>query len=366
MANSSVDLLTLNRDILLNPAEAGSNELVLLLELEKPSLEFLCPLARAIYWIETDRQDCIDVNEVLGSLWLIDENDALGAGEYGDDYADVTEVVHHSVDRTYDGIEISLGFKSSTTMVHYKEVWPEYLRRVNAQAIDIRTSSDQPHLIDQWFVELDKETKRIRRSPNGYPTDSGEFIGTCRYTLTAINGLTVDGPTFSDSYHEQGWDGLSEDYPQRWHGEEDLNGEEDSSFCWLHYLSREQAEQIGIAAKGKHRQGDRAEYPEWVHKKRVENLEDQWISADCIQGSYGNGDVVVEPSTEGWIAVGCGADWDQTEPESETDPEVADLEEYPANGGPLLRIEISRIDESLPCVLEDLLPYLEKLLMMPR
>ena len=61
------------------------------------------------------------------------------------------------------------------------------------------------------------------------------------------------------------------------------------------------------------------------------------------------------------IAVGCGADWDPSEPESQNDPEVADLEEYPANVGPLLRIEISRSDETLPSALEALLPYLEKL-----
>jgi hypothetical protein len=356
VADSCVDLLTLNRDILLNPIAAGSNELVLLLELEKPSLEFLCPLARAIYWIETNRQDHIDVNEVLGSLWLIDEKEALGTGYYGDDYADVTEVVHHSVLTAYDGLEICLGFKSSTTMVHYKELWPEYLRKVSAQDIEPRTSPDHHHLIDQWLTEIDEETKRIRRSPNGYPTDSGEFIGTCRYTLTSINGLIVDGPTFSDSYHEQGWDGLSEDYPQRWNDEE-----ENSSFCWLHYLSREQAEQIGIAVKGKHALGKEADYPEWVPKKLVADLEDHWISSECIRESYSNGDVIVEPSTKCLVAVGCGADWDPSDSESQIDSEVADLEAYPVNAGPLLRIEISRSDESLPRELEALLPYIEKL-----
>ena len=44
MVDSSVDLLALNRQILLDPTAAGSNELVALLELEQPGLEFLCPL----------------------------------------------------------------------------------------------------------------------------------------------------------------------------------------------------------------------------------------------------------------------------------------------------------------------------------
>ena len=42
MTESNIDLLTHNRGILLNPTAAGSHELMVLLELEKPSLEFLC------------------------------------------------------------------------------------------------------------------------------------------------------------------------------------------------------------------------------------------------------------------------------------------------------------------------------------
>lgn len=361
MSNYRFDLLKLNQDILLNPTSVSGNELVRVLEIEKQNLEFLCPLARAIYLIETDREDHIEVSEALGSLWLIDDNEALGTREYGDDYADVTEAVQHTVHTTYDGVEIRLNFNSSSTMVYYEKVWPKYCRKVSAQDIGPRTSSDQPRLIDQWFAELDEETKWIHRSPNGYPTDSGEFIGTCRYTLTAINELTVKGPSFSDSYYEQDWDGLSKDYPQRWNGEE-----ENSCFCWLHYLSHEQAEQIGIAAKGMHELGDDADYPEWVSKKRIADLDNYWIGSDYIQENYKNGDVKFEKSNECWIAIGCGTDWDASEPERQIDHDNADLEEFPANAVPLLRIEINRSDESLPCELETLLPYIEKLLLMPR
>lgn len=356
MAKPTTDLIALNRQILLDPTKAGSNELVALLELEKPGLEVLCPLARAIYWIETERHDRIDVDETLASIWLIDENEARGAGEWGSDYADVNEVVHHSIVTTYGDIEINIGFESSTTMVHYKDFWPEYLRKVSARALEADTGVDYSRLINQWFAELDEETKRSRRSPDGYPADSGEFIGTCRYTMTSINGLTTSGPTFSDSYHEQDWDGLSEDYPQRWDGDEG-----NSSFCWLHYISREQAERIGISAKGKQALGEGKDYPEWVSKKMLTELEDQWIDADQISSSYGNGTVIVEPSTECLIAIGCGVDWCPSDPESQVDPEVVDWEEYPANAGPLLRIEISRNACQLPSELENLLPYIVKL-----
>lgn len=124
MAKLPISLDALNREILLDPASAGSNELVALLELEKPGLKFLCPLARAIYLLETNRQGSIDGNDFLGSLWLIDESEARGTTEYGEDFACVNEVVHHSIITAFGEIKINLVFESSTSMVHYKELWP--------------------------------------------------------------------------------------------------------------------------------------------------------------------------------------------------------------------------------------------------
>jgi len=357
MADSSLDLLALNREILLNPKAAGTNELVALLELEKPGLEFLCPMARAIYWMETNRPDRIDVNEVLGSLWLIDESEARGTGDFGDDFADVREVVHHSIIVAFGGVEIDLGFESSATMVHYRELWPEYLRVVSARVLEGRASAEQPCLFKQWFDALDEETTGSRGSPSGYPTDSGEFIGTCRYTLTSVNGLSVDGPTFSDAYHEQEWEGLSENYPRRWDGEE-----ENSSFCWLHYLTPEQAEQIGIAAESRQALGPDRDYPAWVPKFLVADLGDQWIHSDQIGESYGNGAVVIKPSIEAWIAVGCGAAWEPAIDEGELNhDESMNWDEFPETMGPMLKIEIKREMNDLPEQLQVLLPYWLKL-----
>jgi len=124
VAKSSIDLLALNRQILLNPLAAGNNELVALLELEQPGLEFLCPMARAIYWIATNRQGYIDANEVLGSLWLVDDSEAQGTGCHGE-HADVTESVQHSIVVRCGEAEIELGFESSSEMVYCGAYWPE-------------------------------------------------------------------------------------------------------------------------------------------------------------------------------------------------------------------------------------------------
>ena len=360
MADSSVDLLALNRQILLDPTKAGSNELIALLELEKPCLEFLCPMARAIYWMETNCEGRIDANEVLGSLWLVDDSEARGTGLYGE-YADVTETVHHLIPVRCGATEVKLSFESSSEMVHYGELWPEWVRCACVPDVTPDLISDHCRLIDQWFVKLDREASdtQVRRTPNGYPTDSGEFIGTCCYTLTSINGIAVEGPTYSDTYHEQKWEGLHENYPQRW---DDDGDEEGSCFCWLHYLSREQAEQIGIAAKGKEALGPDEDYPEWVPKTLITQWDGLWIDSDQIQSSYSEGTVIVKPSTEAWLAVGCGPEWDPNyHPDDQTDPKDGEWEQYPSNAGPVIRIEINRNARHLPSDLERLLPYIIKL-----
>ena len=356
MANPSIDLLALNRQILLNPSAAGSNDLVALLELEQPGLECLCPMARAIYWMESNRQGHIDANEALDSVWVVDDSEAQGTGGHGD-YADVTESVKHAIIIRYEEAEIELGFESSSEMVYCGEYWPEWVRSVNAPDITADFISDHCRLIEQWFAKLDggSSDARVRRSPNGYPTDSGEFIGTCCYTLASVNGMAVEGPTYSDTYHEQAWEGLNEDYPQR-------SDEEPSCFCWLHYLSCEQAEQIGIAARGKKALGPNENYPEWAPKAVINQGDGLWIDSDQIQSSYSEGTVIVKPSTDAWLAVGCGPEWDPNyHPNDQSDPENGEWEQYPTNAGPVIRIEISRGEEVLPPELVALLPYIQRL-----
>jgi hypothetical protein len=176
-----------------------------------------------------------------------------------------------------------------------------------------------------------------------------------------VNDLQVSGPTFSDSYHEQRWSELSDVYPQRWRDEED-NSEENSCFCWAHYLDRSHAEKIGIAATGKSAIGRDQDYPEWLPKKLAENEDALWVHSDRIQTSYSSGSVVVKPSADAWIAVGCGSSWDPSEQDPEDDvTEDVDWDDFPADAGPLLRIEISAGAEELPAELEALLPYWQKL-----
>lgn len=89
-------------------------------------------------------------------------------------------------------------------------------------------------LIKKLFRSLSSSAKGTRRSPNGCSTDGGELIGTRSYTLISVNGLAVEGQTFSDLYHEQEWENLNDQFIQRW-VEDDEHC--DSAFCGLSFLT---------------------------------------------------------------------------------------------------------------------------------
>ena len=327
MADSSIDLLALNREILLNPKAAGNNELVALLELEKPGLEFLCPMAQAIYWIETKQKQRIDPEEVLRSLYCIDDSEANGDG-----HAYIKEVVLHSITLALGDLEIVLGFNSLTEMIYHGQYWPRYVRYASAIEWNLDMEDRQAEVVAAWFRSIEINAKDCQKFPQGYPVDSGEFIGTTSYTLVSINSLTVDGPTFSDTHHEQSWSGLNVEFMQRWEDDCDLDN---SVFCFLHYLGRDQADQIGIAAIGKQALGPDQNYPEWVPKKLDAFEEALWIHSDRIKHSYDGGTLVIEPSKEAWIAVGCGSAWDPTDPDNQLNPEEkVDWDEFPETMGP--------------------------------
>ena len=272
----------------------------------------------------------------------------------------VEEVVKHLITTSFNGIDIHLSFESCTEMTHHQDIWPRYVRACSALNCEVTEFPKAESMIESLFLSLDAGTKVSRRIANGYPTDSGEFIGTSSYTLTSVNGLPVEGPTFSDTYHEQEWENLNDQYIQRW-DEDDENSE--SAFFWLHSLTQEMAEQLGIAASGDEALGDdQEEYPAWMPKTLLKNSDSFWIDADQIQASYARGNVIVDPSTCAWIAVGCGAAWDPTEPGSQVNPEQSgEWESFPEMMGPLLRIELSQAMATPPILLKTLLPYVTQL-----
>lgn len=362
MIDSQPDLLQLNRTILLNPRAAASHPLAALLELEKPGMEILCPLARAIYWIETGRSERVDAGEALATLWSIDDSDARGDGEVC-----FKESAQHSIRLTLGEVAIVLGFESHAQMFYYGNFWHDGLRARSADAWGLSEQDDPNRMLEKLFLGFDADRRKWRGRTRANPREDG-FVGECRYTFAFVNDLPVRGPSFTDSYHEQIWEDLSQAFPQRWdgdcHDDNDCGGDvRNSSFCWLHYLTSEQAAQLGIAAQADQAIGPGQDYPEWVAKQLVAQSDALWIHSHRIQSSYANAATVVEPTSDFWFAVGCGPSWDPADPAAQVDAEAEPYwDEFPEQAGPLLRIEISRTKQSLPPEWEALFPYLRQLI----
>ncbi|WP_143592880.1 hypothetical protein [Synechococcus sp. 8F6] len=354
MPNRKADIASINKAILKDPAGASKNELVGLLELEDPDLKFLCPLARAIYFAETGRPTKASSAQALATIWCIDDSFASDTSWTGAQ-AHVRENVRHEIEVKLDGKVITLGFSASTEMTHYTDFWSEYVRSASADEWKSAKGGSYPEFLEDIFSLLDQES--AKGGPQGYPTDSGEFIGTSSYKLVSIGGLPVNGPTFHDSYHEQRWDGLSDEFGEQYNEDDD---DEPGGFSWLNCLSKSQAEKLGLAASGDEAIGPDSGYPEWASRNLLEeNATVTWVSTDMIYSSYSEGKLQVDHSECAYIAVGCGCDWDPSSnpDEQEELDESLELPEYPEDAAPLFKLEVRRGSSECPKGLSQLLPY---------
>lgn len=357
MADSSIDLLALNREILLNPKTAGTNELVALLELEKPGLEFLCPFAKAIYLFETNRPDRVNPTEALHSCAMVDYTFSGAPGT--EEPLDVLEEVTHTIKTVFGDRELLLHFESTGSIIYYTGYWDDYLRSVWAMKWPLDLLSKPQDFVASLFLTLDESCSET--SPGAYPTDKGEFLGSMSYALVGIGDRRIDGPEYSNMGCEDDWEGLSDQYSQRY---PDTRLESEGQMCWLHYLDENDAKGLGIWADGDDAIGANSDYPEWVSKNvKKEDLEVTWISPDQLQSSYSEGVLAFEESSRALLAFGCGTDW---EPRfSGDDDDQADSKEdeliFDPMSPPLIEIEIKKSSSSWPDELVSFAPYLMKL-----
>jgi len=354
MHNKRLDLLELNRQVLLSPGQCGKHPAVNLLEIEDPSLAFLCPLTKAIYLIETGRLELLNKLEVLKTIHLIDDSRSGRPGDNDCDDLDkviVEEFVEHSMHKSLCGKKIVLGFRSTGTMYYENRFWRDYLRTVKLTGQDLLLLENFPGFLTSCLESLSTTNKAI--APRCYPTEKDEFIGQVDYQLATINGASIDGPSLLDQKHHIEWSNLAEDYIQQ-----------DGMFCWLHYLDKRQAELLGLAEKSDYSSHlKNSEYPEWIPQTTSErDLEEAWVGSAELTESYLKGNLVANQSEEGWIAVGSGSYW---LPEmQEGDRDANGLEEiliYDQYHPPLLEISLRKGQRKPPKEFAPLIPYLIKL-----
>lgn len=356
----SIDLLNLNTEVLSIPENCAGHAIIQLLELKDPGLSFLGPLARAIYFIESERLEAIDAREALNTCYVIDDSfsgDCLLVDPDDYEHPSISEDVNHAIKRVFRGMEITLRFESWGNETFYFHYCHDFLRAV--PGVTWPTSLlDNGGKFNEWaFSSLD--AVNADTVPGARPSDSGEFLGILSYTLSGINQLSVKGPTYTDQKCESTWENLSEEYTQRY--PKSANSDHEGQMCWLHYLSAAQAKLLGIAASGKDAIGENPDYPEWVPKAVSEDeLESTWISPDELQESYSNGEASGPQSTEAWLALGCGSNWYPGADiiEGDTEDRAADSLVFNPMARPLITAQITRGDKILPSEILTLRPYL--------
>lgn len=271
-----------------------------------------------------------------------------------DDYALVSEQVSHVIEKEFCGQKVTLCFESTGEMTYCTGFWSEYLRQVWGAKWPLGLLKKTSGLLDELFSMLDASVQGA--SPETYPSDKGEFLGSLSYALKAINAININGPEYAYSNGEDQWDGLSEEYSQRFPG---TRNDRDGQMCWLHYVDAEQAATLGISAADNDAIGANPDYPAWVPKTASgKDLEATWISPDDLQKIYSGGKLLIQKSTDACLAFGCGAEW-ETDHLSEDD-ELSDDFIFNPLTAPLIEITVRWGDQTLPDQLMVLKPYLIK------
>lgn len=364
MNKENTDLLELNKEILASPGSSGVHSLIRLLELEKPDLNFLCPLAKAIYLVETNRAKKVDPLIALDNCLAVDYTFSGYPGF--DDHAEVSEEVTHFIETEFCGKKITLGFESSGNMTHFTSFWSEYLRVEWGTKWPLELLEQPAEFIEELFNKFKRGIKNA--TPEAFPTDNGEFLGSLSYTLRTVNGINIDGPEYTYCNGEDNWDGLSEEFSQRFPG---TRSDCDGQMCWLHHIDAETALQLGISAEGDNAIGNNPDYPAWIGKTASKKeLEATWISPDDLQESYSKGELFIQESTEACLLIGFGADWDPSllseededdeddDGEDDGEDEASDQSIFKPLTEPLIEIAIKRGSKELPNELSLLKPYL--------
>lgn len=273
----------------------------------------LHPFALAIATLKFDlgysQSEISDIRAAgLETCWFLAVTDfSAGLSEFS-----AKEHVEHGLTIKYQEKSISVGFRSDGEIYWCTERANKFygVRALNVPSVTWSNPSvSGADICTAWLQHTDSV-------PLAYPEDSGEQIGgiTCR--LAHIGGFQVAGPTYENDGVESRWSDLSEAFQSRdieQSDDEDGYGtsEGDGSICLLHYLTREQAQSIGIdtigeeSAKSSKR---RRKLPNWLSE--TVDFKSFWISESVIIQSYANGSVI--PSSI-LFSVAPNKYWDPTE-----------------------------------------------------
>lgn len=344
--------MQLNTAILEAPERPSSAPTLQTLAAEDPKLEFLCPLAKALYLLEINECKSRDAIVALESIWLID--DSLIFKDEGweiDDSVEGREIVAHSIDVIGAGEKIRLEFASEADLLFCSD---EYKNLITADTVaallrdksKIDAFANPGHLIT-WLASKTE-------APIGRPEGEDEPLCGISHRLASINGIDVNGPMMNCGYHETTVDGISDEWERHSRPEE---------LCWLHALDAELADRLGIGATSPDKQGRASSrhvnHPIWLAEGI--DIEAAWLDAEQLQKSYSAGCRLRIKEAPIRLALGCGRDWTPTTEREEEESCDPTKQVYPLVHPPIRSIDINLDTEHLPDEAEKLLPYLLRL-----
>lgn len=269
------------------------------------------------------------------------------------DNLEVVETVEHRINAVFQGVMISLTFRSEADLLYCSEEYKDHI--IAATAADLLIQKDglallkTPNALVDWLIKQAGD-------PVGEPEGEDEPLCSIRYQLVGIGSVDVAGPALVNGYHEISLEDLNEGYQQR---------PDDEVFCWLHALTSSQAELLGIAtasaAPGSPESDTPPPYPSWVSQDDDE--EGCWLTADQLQESYALGRRLRNGERPIHLELGCGLDWDPRHDSEQFPDEEIDKGSlvFPDGHRPLLFIALDQEVNVVSNEMERLSPYLVKL-----
>ena len=328
-----MNIREVNESLILGSLSKEMEQMIALLEVADPGLQFLSPLAKAAWQLHSTNTISREVAEAaFDATFLIASHlpEDLLAGENICTFE--SERVEHTMKikaRSNSARQvITLSFASEGAIQCL--MGGEAPLTPSLAMSEIALGELNPNqLIESHFFDA-YEAIAIPAAPAAYPCDT-DFIGMLTYRLVEIGAQPVSGPCFTDYFND-----FSCEDPGLLTESIDSSG-----FCWLHQLTRGQAEELGLARRdGRHSDPS---MPDWLSDDLT--FSKVWITREDLKESYGQGTVNGYMVEDILLCLGAGPGWQPWQPDdwqSGVDDLGMSLDIYPENQMPLKIIHLSR------------------------
>ena len=299
---STSELADLNRKLILDPTTGIQDPLLNILRAEDPDLATLHPLARAFALMEHSRDGCEltkgIVEKALETCWVSHYTE-MNEYEPGDE----NYISQDSVRVEYVRHHVDLCRFDTMGTLYYADVEPEEVRSTLLAEIPLGVLQQDNLTTPSAVCALWNFNNKHR--PSCAITDSGEFVGAMKHKLVGIGDLKIDGVVVINKADDIEAYNLPEQCFQPflvWEYKDkgevsDLDYDGcDNCFCWLHYLTVDQARLLGIRIdQNPDKQPvmimGHPKYPDWVDAQWADDKgwttdHKSWITTEDLEESY--------------------------------------------------------------------------------